>query len=63
MRAHLRAPSAQFRPMESGFACRSEFQNASGVCPDRVRPDRSVIVPEIITGSASMPASKLRRRP
>ena len=29
---------------------RTEFQNASGVWPDSVRPDASVIVPETITG-------------
>ena len=29
---------------------RSEFQNASVVWPDRVRPEASVMVPEIITG-------------
>ena len=45
------APSAQFRPMVNGRACRTECQKAVGVCPDSVRPDRSVIVPEIIIGS------------
>ncbi len=45
------APSAQLSPMVSGRACRTEFQNASGVWPVSVRPDWSVIVPEIITGS------------
>jgi hypothetical protein len=34
----------------SGFACRTEFQNASGVCPESVRPEASVIVPEIMIG-------------
>ena len=47
------APSAQLSPMESGRACAIEFQNASVVWPDRVRPLWSVIVPEIITGSRS----------
>jgi hypothetical protein len=46
-----RAPSAQLRPMENGSAWRTECQKAVGVWPDRVRPDRSVIVPEIMTGS------------
>ena len=46
------APSAQLRPMDSGRAWRSEFQNASAVWPDSVRPEASVMVPEIITGSA-----------
>ena len=44
------APSAQFRPIESGAAWAIEFQNASGVWPDRSRPERSVMVPEIMTG-------------
>ncbi len=44
------APSAQFRPTENGRACATEFQNAPTVWPDSVRPERSVIVPEIITG-------------
>ena len=51
------APSAQFSPMVSGRTCRTEFQNASGVCPVSVRPDWSVIVPEIITGSRCPAAS------
>jgi hypothetical protein len=32
---------------------RTEFQNASVVWPDSVRPEASVMVPEIITGSAT----------
>ncbi len=54
------APSAQFSPMEKGWACRTEFQNASGVWPESVRPDRSVMVPEIITGTR-MPRSSNSR--
>ena len=42
--------------MASGRACRTEFQNASVVWPDSVRPDASVIVPEMMIGR-SMPAS------
>ena len=53
------APSAQLKPMESGRAWRTEFQNASGVCPESVRPEASVIVPEIMTGSRSPDASKM----
>ncbi len=34
-----------------GLACRTECQNAVGVWPDSVRPERSVIVPEIMIGS------------
>ena len=45
------APSAQLRPTASGRAWRTEFQNASAVWPESVRPEASVIVPEIITGS------------
>ena len=37
--------------MENGRACDKEFQNASVVWPDSVRPDASVIVPEIMTGT------------
>ena len=33
-RASRSAPSAQFSPIENGAACRTEFQNASGVWPD-----------------------------
>src|SRR5438132_274463 len=39
-------PSAQFNPTMSGFACAMEVRNASSVWPLRVRPERSVIVPE-----------------
>ena len=39
------------RPTASGFAWRTEYQKASAVCPLRVRPERSVMVPEIMTGS------------
>ena len=44
------APSAQLRPTASGRTWRTEFQNASGVWPDSVRPDASVIVPDTMTG-------------
>ncbi len=37
----------------SGRAWRTEFQNASTVCPDRMRPEASVTVPLIITGTRS----------
>ena len=46
-----RAPSAQLMPTLNGRACAIETQNASIVCPDSVRPLRSVIVTEIISGS------------
>ena len=48
-----RAPSAQFRPTASGCAWRTEFQNASVVWPESVRPEASVIVPEMMTGSST----------
>ena len=51
------APRAQFRPMAKGRAWRTEFQKASTVWPDRVRPDRSVMVPEIQIGRGSKPSS------
>ena len=53
-----RAPSAQLRPIVKGLAWRSEYQKAAGVWPESVRPDRSVIVPEIMTGNRSPLASK-----
>ena len=43
-------PSAQLRPTASGFACDTEFQNASVTCPDSVRPEASVIVPLMMIG-------------
>ena len=46
-----RAPSAQLMPTLNGRACAIETQNASIVWPDSVRPLRSVIVTEIISGS------------
>src|SRR5712691_10972748 len=45
------APSAQLSPIENGAAWPTEFQNAAGVWPERRRPERSVMVPEIITGT------------
>ena len=45
------APSAQLSPMVKGRAWRTECQKAVGVWPERVRPERSVMVPEIIIGS------------
>ena len=47
------APSAQLMPTLNGLACAIDTQNASMVCPDSVRPLRSVIVTEIISGSRS----------
>ena len=44
-------PSAQFNPTTSGSACAMEVRNASTVCPLRVRPERSVIVPEMMSGN------------
>ena len=43
-------PSEQFTPTIRGLAWRTEFQNASTVCPDRVRPLRSTIVTESHSG-------------
>ena len=51
------APSAQFRPMASGRACRTECQKAETVWPDRMRPEASVTVPEMMTGRRSPVAS------
>src|ERR1035438_10623342 len=45
------APKAQFKPMLIKFlVCETEIRNASVVCPDKVLPLWSTIVPEIITG-------------
>ncbi len=46
------APSAQLSPTASGRAWRTEFQNASGVWPDSVRPEASVMVPEMMMRQA-----------
>ena len=46
------APSEQLTPTISGFACSIEFQNASTVWPESVRPERSTIVTEIQSGSS-----------
>ena len=48
------APKAQFKPMLNNLICETEFRNAPKVCPERVRPLLSVIVPEIITGNPSI---------
>ena len=47
------APKAQFRPTASGRAWRTLCQNAATVWPDRIRPDASVTVPLMTTGSRS----------
>ena len=52
------APSAQFKPTVNGFAWRTEFQNAGTVWPDRMRPDASVTVPEIMIGKRLPDSSK-----
>ena len=40
-------------PIENGFRWRIEYQKASAVWPDSVRPERSVMVPEIMIGSST----------
>ena len=47
------APSAQFRPTLKGRTCAIEIQKASTVWPDSVRPLRSVIVTDSITGMST----------
>ena len=47
----------------NGSAWRIEFQNASAVWPDSVRPDASVIVPEIMTGNSVPQARNARLMP
>ena len=44
------APNPQLSPMAKGSACDTDAANASGVCPDKVRPD-SVRVVETMTGT------------
>ena len=44
--------------MVKGRVCAREFQNASTVCPERVRPLASVIVPEIMSGTSSPRSSR-----
>jgi len=52
------APSAQLSRRErAGVA--HECQKAVGVWPDSVRPERSVIVPEIISGRRTPLAAKV----
>ena len=53
------APSAQLSPIDTGLAWVIEFQNASGVWPASRRPERSVMVPEIITGTSAPLASQV----
>ena len=47
------APRAQLSPTLNGRAWRTEFQNASTVWPERVRPLASTIVPEIMSGTSA----------
>jgi hypothetical protein len=46
------APSEQLTPTISGLACSTESQNASAVCPERLRPLRSIAVKESQRGSS-----------
>ena len=54
------APSAQLNPIDKGLAWATELQKAATVCPDKVRPLRSVMVPDIIRGRRSCFSSKQR---
>ena len=53
-----RAPRAQLSPTANGRAWRIESQNASVTWPDRVRPEASVMVPEMMTGQRRPCSSK-----
>src|SRR5216117_564646 len=44
-------PSEQFKPRMSGCACASDMSNASTVCPLKFRPDLSITVPLMISGT------------
>ena len=46
-----------------GRACMTDVQNASTVWPESVRPEASVIVPEMITGTRSASESKAASTP
>ena len=55
------APSAQLMLTANRFACATELKNASTVWPDSVRPERSGIVTDAITGTrAQRPARTAR---
>ena len=45
-------------PTVTGRACATDTQKASTVCPDNVRPLRSVMVTEIMSGRAAPRSSK-----
>ena len=45
-------------PMVSGFAWAMEYQKASSVCPESVRPLPSVTVTEIMSGMRTPRAAK-----
>ena len=49
-------------PTNSGCAWRIEFQNASVVCPESMRPEASVIVPEMTSGSVDAGLVEQRQR-
>ncbi len=46
------APSEQLTPTTNGSACSTESQNASTVWPERFRPERSIAVKQIQSGSS-----------
>ena len=50
------APSEQFTPTMNGSACSTEIQNASDVCPERLRPLLSIAVNESQSGSSGATA-------
>ena len=56
-------PSAQLMPTESSGACETEIQKASTVWPERLRPERSVIVTEAMTGRRVPRTSNARSTP
>ncbi len=55
------APSEQLKPTEIGRAWATAFQNASGVWPERVRPEASVMVPDTMIGRRTPFSSKVRK--
>ena len=57
------APSAQLTPTAIGFACATEIQKLSTVCPDSVRPLLSVIVTETAIGIEDPAAARASHIP
>ena len=60
--AIVSAPNVQLSPTASGRAWRTAYQKASTVWPDRLRPDRSVIVIDSMIGMSRPHRCAILRR-